>query len=145
MFKYLLIATDGSQESAKALAQGIALAKALSAKVIVATVTESWTEATYATIPTPSLVRTYEEAAAANAAAILERAREATAEARVQCVTRHVKDTHAPEGILKTAKEEGCDLIIVGSHGHGILGRILLGSTSLKVLTHSTVPVLVCR
>jgi nucleotide-binding universal stress UspA family protein len=41
--------------------------------------------------------------------------------------------------------DEGCDLIIVGSHGRGAVGRILLGSDSLKVLTLSTVAVLVCR
>ena len=145
MFKHLLIASDGSEESEKALAQGLALAKALSAKIVVATVTEPWTTAAYATIPSPTLVRTYEKAAAGNAATILDRVREAAVRAGVECATRHVKDAHAPEGILSTAKEEGCDLIIVGSHGRGALGRILLGSTSLKVLTHSPVPVLVCR
>jgi len=65
MFKHLLIATDGSPESWKALAQGLALARALSAKVTIATVTEPWTEAAYAILPTPSRVRNYEKAAAA--------------------------------------------------------------------------------
>lgn len=64
MFKHLLLATDGSAEGEKALAESLTLAEALSAKVTVATVTEPWTEAAYATLPTPSLVRIYEEAAA---------------------------------------------------------------------------------
>jgi nucleotide-binding universal stress UspA family protein len=55
------------------------------------------------------------------------------------------RDQHAPDAIIKLAKEKKCDLIVVGSHGRGSLGRILLGSTSLKVLTFSQAPVLVCR
>ena len=145
MFKHLLVATDGSPQSEKALAHGVALAAALSAKLTVATVTEPWTEAAYATLPTPSLARVYEKAAAGNAAAILNRAKEAAVRAQVQCVARHIKGVHAPEGIINAAKEDRCDLIIVGSHGRGAFGRILLGSTSLKVLTLSTVAVLICR
>ena len=145
MFKRLLIATDDSRESAQALTQGLALAKVLSANVIVATVTEPWTEAAYATVPTPTLLRTYEKVAAGNAAAILDLAKEAADQVGVTSVTKHIRDTHAPEGILKAAREESCDLIVVGSHGRGSLGRILLGCTSLKIVTHSTVPVLVCR
>jgi nucleotide-binding universal stress UspA family protein len=53
MFKHLLIATDGSPEGEKALAKGLSLAKALSAKVTVTTVTEPWTAAAYAILPTP--------------------------------------------------------------------------------------------
>ena len=145
MFKHLLIATDGSPESWKALAQGLALARALSAKVTIATVTEPWTEAAYAILPTPSGVRNYEKAAAGNAAVILDRAKKVADQVGAQCVTRHIKEEHAPEGIIKAAMDEGCDLIIVGSHGRGAVGRILLGSDSLKVLTLSTVAVLVCR
>ena len=133
MFKHLLIATDGSTHGDRALAHGFALANALSAKVTVATVTEPWTEAAYATLPTPSLIKAYEKAAAANAALILDRAKKAADKADVQCVTRHIRDEHAPEGILKA------------SHGRGAVGRILLGSVSLQVLSRSTVAVLVCR
>ena len=145
MFQHLLIATDGSPDSEMALRQGLGLAKALSAKVTVATVTEPWTEAAFATLPTPSLVQTYEKAAAGNAAVILEGAKQAADQAGVQCVTRHIKDRHAPQGIINAAKDEQCDLIIVGSHGRGALGRALLGSVSLQVLTLSDRAVLVCR
>jgi nucleotide-binding universal stress UspA family protein len=145
MYKHLLIATDGSPASAKALAQGLALAKALAARVTVVTVTEPWTEAAYAVLPTPSLIKAYEKAAAGTAAAILEDVKQAADEMGTACQTCHIKDQHAPGGIIKAAKDGGCDLIIVGSHGHGTLGRLLLGSTSLKVLTFSPVAVLVCR
>ena len=145
MFRHLLIAIDGSPDGEKALRQGLGLAKALSAKVTVATVTEPWTEAAYATLPTPSLVEIYETSAAGNAAVILVRAKEAAAQAGVECVTRHIKDQHAPQGVIKAAQDEQCDLIIVGSHGRGALGRALLGSVSLQVLTLSDRAVLVCR
>ena len=92
MFKHFLIATDGSPESWKALAQGLALARALSAKVTIATVTEPWTEAAYAILPTPSGVRNYEKAAAGNAAVILDRAKKVADQVGAQCVTRHIKD-----------------------------------------------------
>ena len=145
MFRHLLIATDGSADGDKALRQGLGLAKALSAKVTVATVTEPWTEAAYATLPTPSLVQTYETAAAGNAAVILDRGKKAAEAAGVECVTRHIKDQHAPQGVIKAAKDEQCDLIIVGSHGRGALGRALLGSVSSQVLSLSDRAVLVCR
>jgi nucleotide-binding universal stress UspA family protein len=128
MFQHLLIATDGSPDGEEALRQGLGLAKALSAKATVATVTEPWTEAAYATLPTPSLVQIYEKAAAGNAAVILDRAKKAADQAGVEYMTRHIKGQHAPQGIIKAAKDEECDLIIVGSHGRGGLGRVLLGS-----------------
>jgi nucleotide-binding universal stress UspA family protein len=145
MFQHLLIAIDGSPDGEKALRQGLGLAKALSAKLTVATVTEPWTEAAYATLPTPSLVKIYETSAARNAADILDRAKKAAEQAGVECVTRHIKDQHAPQGVIKAAQDEQCDLIVVGSHGRGVLGRALLGSVSLQVLTLSDRAVLVCR
>jgi nucleotide-binding universal stress UspA family protein len=57
----------------------------------------------------------------------------------------HVKDEYPAEAIVATAKEQGCDLIVMASHGHGAVGRLLLGSEALKVLTLSAVPVLICR
>ena len=145
MFKHLLIATDGSAASEKALVQGLLLAKALAAQVTVVTVTEPWTEGAYATIPTPSLIKAYEQAAAGGAASLLDGVSKVAEEAGVRCQTRHIKDQYPAEGIIKAAKDQGCDLIIVGSHGRGAIGRVVLGSTSLKVLTFSPVAVLVGR
>ena len=69
------------------------------------------------------------------------------------CADRHVRRLAAggccgsimTNGILDTAKKADCDLIVMASHGRRGLGRILLGSEAVKVLTHSTVPVLICR
>jgi nucleotide-binding universal stress UspA family protein len=81
--------------------------------------------------------------AAGNAASILNNAKQSAEGVGVHCEVRRVRDQHAPDAIIKLAKEEKCDLIVMGSHGRGSLGRILLGSTSLKVLSFSQVPVLV--
>jgi len=145
MFRHLLIATDGSPASEKAVAQGLQLAKDLGARVTAVTVTEPWTEGAYATLPTPSLIEVYEKAAAGRAAAILDSVKRAAGDASVPCRTRHINGQHAADGIIKAAKDEGCDLIIVGSHGRGAVGRVLLGSTSLKVLTFSPSSVIICR
>jgi nucleotide-binding universal stress UspA family protein len=65
--------------------------------------------------------------------------------ADLSCATVHVKDQFPAEGILETARKSNCDLIVMASHGRRGLSRLLLGSQTTKVLTHSSVPVLVCR
>ena len=112
MYKRLLIAADGSSESDNAPMHGFALAKALAAKVTVVRATEPWTEAAFATLPTPSMVRVYDEVAAGTAATILDNAKAEAEQAGVSCATRHIRDAHAPEAIIKAAKEEGCDLSV---------------------------------
>ena len=61
------------------------------------------------------------------------------------CATLHVKDKYPAQAIVAATKEQGCDLIVMASHGRGTVRRLLLGSEALKVLTLSTVPVLICR
>ena len=65
--------------------------------------------------------------------------------ADIGCATVHAKDQYPSEGILETAKKSGCDLIVMASHGRRGLGRLLLGGVAVKVLTHSKLPVLICR
>jgi nucleotide-binding universal stress UspA family protein len=123
MYKHILIATDGSDLAGKALVQGLSLAKALASQVTVVTVTEPW--ATQVT----------GEAAVS----------EAASKAGVSCTTVHVKERYPAEGILETAKARTCDLIVMASHGRRGLTRLLLGSQAHNVVTHSTIPVLICR
>ncbi|MEE7565163.1 universal stress protein, partial [Xanthomonas sp. Kuri4-3] len=65
--------------------------------------------------------------------------------AGVPATPRHVLDRYAAEGIIDTAKECGSDLIVMTSHGRRGMSRVLLGSQTVEVLTHGTVPVLVIR
>jgi nucleotide-binding universal stress UspA family protein len=145
MYKHLLIATDGSELAEKALTQGIALAKAVGAKVTVVTVTEPWHafSAGEATIGFP--IDEYEEGITKWVAAVLSHATKAGREAGVPCETLHEKDQHPAEGILEAAERIGCDLIVMSSHGRRGLSRMLLGSQANHVVTHSKCPVLICR
>ena len=63
----------------------------------------------------------------------------------VPCKTIHAEQGHPYEGIIKTATAQGCDLIVMASHGRRGLEGLLLGSETLKVLTHSKTPGLVSR
>jgi nucleotide-binding universal stress UspA family protein len=87
----------------------------------------------------------YEKAISANAAEILAKADEAAGKAGISCRTIHVKERHPAEGIIETAKARTCDLIVMASHGRRGLSRLLLGSQAHNVITHSTIPVLICR
>jgi nucleotide-binding universal stress UspA family protein len=63
----------------------------------------------------------------------------------VSCETLHVIGDHPYEAIIETAKQKGCDLIFMASHGRKGMSALVLGSETTKVLTHSKIPVLVCR
>ncbi len=79
-------ATDGSELGGKAVDQGLDLAKQLGAKVTAITVTEPWTAAAYGTIPTPTLIKVYDKAAADNAARILASVSDVAKKKQVACV-----------------------------------------------------------
>jgi nucleotide-binding universal stress UspA family protein len=65
--------------------------------------------------------------------------------AEVACETRHVEHEHVYQAIIETAASNGCDLILMASHGRRGVSAIVLGSETVKVLTHSKIPVLVYR
>jgi len=144
MFTHILIASDGSELSDNAVAQGLDLAKALKAKVLATTVTEPWTE-TGASMPNPSVAQSYEEGAGESARRIAFSICEAAKTREVACSTLHVWGKHPAEGILDAARKNDCDLIVMASHGRRGLGRILLGSVAQEVLVRSPIPVLICR
>lgn len=145
MFKHVLIATDGSELAQKAVMQGLALAKALDARVTAVTVTDIYPTGPYAPIPLPSMIEHYEAASALSATNILASVSDVASKLGVSCATMHVKDQAPAEGILDAARQHGCDLIVVASHGRRGMARLLLGSQAQKVVALSTLPVLVCR
>ena len=145
MFKHILIATDGSDLALKAVDQGLALAKALNAKATAITATEPWPTVALGEMAIAFPIDEYEKGCADGAAKILGVVSKRAEEAGVACQTLHVKDQLAAEGIVETAKLRGCDLIVMASHGRRGLSRLLLGSQANSVVTHSTVPVLICR
>jgi nucleotide-binding universal stress UspA family protein len=145
MFKRVLIATDGSELAGKAVTTGLALAKSLGAAVVAVTATEPWTAMTNGEgFAFDFPIEEYEKGCAENAGRILARVRADADQQGTACETVHVNDFPA-EAILATAKNKGCDLIVMASHGRRGISRLLLGSQATRVVTLSTVPVLICR
>ncbi len=144
MFKHILIATDGSELAERAVAAGLALAKALNARVTALTATEPWSAMVTGEPALVFPIEDYEKAAAENAARILSGVSAVAKAAGVDCETVHVSDFPA-EGIVEMAQVRGCDLIVMASHGRRGLSKLLLGSQATRVLALSPVPVLVCR
>lgn len=145
MYKHILVATDGSELAAKAVSTGFDLAKRVGAKTTAVTVTEPWRgrltgEAAFG-LPTDE----FEKLADEQAAQTLDAVRKAAAGAGIECNCVHVKNHHPAEGVLKAAQDAGCDLIVMASHGRRGLERLLLGSETVRVLTQTHIPVLVCR
>jgi nucleotide-binding universal stress UspA family protein len=148
MYKHILIATDGSDLAEKAELTGLTLAKALGAQATAVTVTEPWDPMSMAELAerhVPNPVADFDEGVAAAANRILWRVTETAKKIGGICATVHVKDRHPAEGIIETAKERGCDLIVMASHGRRGISKLLLGSQATKVVTLSPVAVLVCR
>ena len=145
MYQHILIPTDGSDLADKAVRHGIELAKAIGARVtaMMASVAAPELAAQSAMLPQDlvEFKRRREQYAAQVFGAILEQARAAG----VACDTRHIEQAHPYEAIISTARSEGCDLIVMASHGRRGVSAIVLGSETVKVLTHSTIPVLVYR
>ena len=145
MFTHMLIATDGSELADKAVGQGLALAGKLGAKVTAVTVTLPWSSSPEGEWPIFFPVEDYERAAAATAQRILHAVADMAKGAGVACETVHVKDQYAAEGIIGEANSRKCDLIVMASHGRRGIAKLVLGSEANRVLTHSSVPVLICR
>jgi nucleotide-binding universal stress UspA family protein len=83
--------------------------------------------------------------AKAHAQSILESVAQEARAAGVVCETVQAEQDHPYEGIIDTAERRGCDLIVMASHGRSGIAAIVLGSVTMKVLTHTKIPVLVCH
>lgn len=148
MYQHILIATDGSELATKALEHGLDLAKREGSRVTIVSVTELWSAmeiAAKARQGRTDPVGQFEEVAAAAAKGVLDDANERANKQGVACELVHVKDQHPAEGIMATAKNKGCDLIVMASHGRRGIARVLLGSQAYEVLTHCHVPALIVR
>jgi nucleotide-binding universal stress UspA family protein len=147
MFKNILIPTDGSPLSQKAVVQGVALAKSVGAKVT----------AFFAAPPaTPIVYRDHlpvgyatpgehEEMIRKTAAKYLGFVERAAKKAGISCESVHVTSDYPEEGILKVAQKKKCDLIVMATHGHGGLRGMFIGSVTQKVLNQAKIPVMVFR
>lgn len=146
MFKHVLISTDGSPVSNKATKAGVALASALGAKVT----------AYYAIEPMQaiyvenygfdqSVIEGIEDSARQAGQKYVDAIAKVAKASGVPFVSVVTKATTAYEGIIDTARKRKCDVIFMASHGRRGLSKLIMGSVTTKVLTHSKIPVVVYR
>jgi nucleotide-binding universal stress UspA family protein len=145
MYRHLLIATDGSELADKAVNHGIDLAKEIGAKITALTVSEPFHAIAVEPAMLEDTLGSYEVRMSEHVARILAAVAERAKAAGVVCETVHESDTHPYRAIIDTALSRGCDLILMASHGRRGVAAIILGSETVKVLTHSQIPVLVYR
>ena len=145
MFKHLLIPTDGSDLSRKAMLYGVQLAKESGAKVTGIHVTEPYQAVSMDAVLVSMAQDEYEEGAKRLSERALDQLRIAADAAGVDCDTISEVLDQPYRAIIDAALEKGCDLIVMASHGRRGLSALLLGSETSKVLAHSTIPVLVYR
>ena len=148
MYKHILLPTDGSKLSEKAVKQCIRLAKSIGARITAINITPEFQMAMDEgfVMPNASLLKKrFEEEAEKRSKKLLDEVKTDAGAAGVDCDSVSVASGAPYEAIIKHAKKEKCDLIMMASHGRKGLSSILLGSETAKVLTHSTIPVLVVR
>jgi nucleotide-binding universal stress UspA family protein len=144
MFKRILFPTDGSELTSKALAAALDLAKLAGAELQAISVKEPFPYSAISEMqPVPP--QEFFDAQERIAAERVKQVAEAAAAAGVTFKGHTVEAMHPWEAILDHAKNEGCDLIVMASHGRRGMSALLLGSETQKVLTHGTLPVLVVR
>lgn len=144
MFKRILVPTDGSDITGKAVDTAIALAKSVGAQLYAISVKEPFPYSAISEMqPTPP--QEFFDAQERIAAKRLALVSEAAKTAGVSCQAHSVEALHPWEAIIDHAKRMECDLVVMASHGRRGVTALLLGSETQKVLTHSTVPVLVVR
>lgn len=146
MFKNILIPTDGSEQSQRAVRTGVELAKLHGARVTgVHVIPDYHLLIAYEGAFDPVTEERIEEEAKTRADTYLAFVREAATAAGVECATVCETSDHPYDAILRTCDSSSCDLILMTSHGRKGLAAVLLGSETRKVLTHAKCPVLVVR
>lgn len=147
MYQRILIATDGTALSKKAVKAGIELAASLDAEVIALKVVPRYPTSYFegAVVLAPAEMQRIEKQWTDEGQAIVDAVKAAGQKLQVKVDAITSKSDSTASSILATAKKRKCDLIIMASHGRKGIKRLLLGSETMDVLTHSTIPVLVLR
>jgi nucleotide-binding universal stress UspA family protein len=149
MYKHILVPTDGSPLSLKAVKAATELAYTMKARVTALHVMPRFSppmmeEAAAAYVNVYSEAE-FRKSSEKHAAKVLAKAKGAFESRKIRCDTAAVTGASPWETIIAAAKGRKCDLIVMASHGRRGLAGVLLGSETTKVLTHSKTPVLVCR
>lgn len=147
MFKHILLPTDGSKLSERAVRSGIQFAGKIKARVTALHVIpafQAFANEGFAPL-SPALRKRLEDEARARATRVLEGVARRARSRKVRCTTLTAASDLPYQEIIATARRKKCDLIMMASHGRRGLSSLLLGSETSKVLLHSKIPVLVVR
>jgi len=147
MYKNILVPTDGSNLSAGAVREAVAVAKSMGARITGFYAAPNYSVQVYgdfvpADFITPQEFAQQTKRTAEKYLGVIQKAASA---AGVRCRTAHALSDTPWKAIIKAARDNKCDLIFMASHGRRGLAALLLGSETSKVLTHSKIPVLVHR
>ena len=146
MFKHILIPTDGSKLSEAALRAGMQLAREQGSAVTVLYVIPDYAAMIYgAEVLTAYNASELDKSAQEEADKVLQIAVDIAKTEGVECKTERVMNISINQAVIKQAKDSGCDLIVMASHGRKGIAGILLGSETQRVLVNSSIPVLVHR
>lgn len=148
MFKHILLPTDGSKLSDRAVARGVQFASAIGAAVTAVHVVPEFrmvVEEGFVSPMSAELKKRFEKESQAHARKMLAKVEKTAEAAGVKCEAVAVVSDFPYQQIIEIAKKKKCDLIMMASHGRRGLSSLLLGSETAKVLTHSKIPVLVVR
>lgn len=144
MFKRILVPTDGSEITAKAVDTAVALARLSGASLRTLCVKEPFPYSAISEmqpVPPQEFYDAQERIAAERVKTVMA----AATTAGLACEGATVEALHPWEAILEQAKNQGCDLIVMASHGRRGMAALLIGSETSRVLTHSPLPVLVVK
>ncbi len=148
MYQHIMVATDGSKLSLKAVKAAAELAAGIGARLTGVYVMPEYQPAVYgeaAMYAGQLSPRKFREAAEREAVAALAKVAKAADDMDIASGSTRVTADKPWDAIIKAARRKKCDLIVMASHGRRGLAGLLLGSETTKVLTHSKIPVLVCR
>jgi nucleotide-binding universal stress UspA family protein len=147
MYKRILVATDGSDLSKTAVSSAIELAAAIGAELVALYVVPRYPVSYFEggiTISVEDIART-EKQWSDKGQAVVDAVQEQAKTQDVIAKAVVAQSDLIAESIISAATKHGCDLVVMASHGRKGIKRVLLGSETQHVLTHSTVPVLVLR
>ena len=150
MYKNILVPTDGSKLSGKAVAEAIKLAMTCRARITVMHVISDFKKAMSETYAVPAAMaapvqKKFQDEAAVRSKKILDSACAEANVAAITCTGVSVVSDSPYDAIIKQTAKSKCDVIVMASHGRKGLQGFLLGSETTKVLCHSKIPVLVVR
>ncbi len=146
MYTHILVPTDGSDLAQKGVDHALALAKGLGSKVTIVTVSppfprvygDGW-------LPSDEDIERYDAENQKAAEALLARVKAKAEGLGITADTIHAKNTSPATAIVEASERLGANLIVMASHGHRGIARMLVGSQTSEVLAHSKLPVLIVR